>query len=100
MEIYEEIEKTESTESDEKSVLDYAKSIIGCKIQMKSIQDDIKDIKTAAKEKGVLIKEIDGAVADITRELKKNPMDRAIQEDIRVQLENDEDVMASLSTLV
>ena len=103
MTIYE--EKTETVEkvdgaSEDLDVFGYAKQIIAAKVDMKAIQDDVKVIKADAKEKGILIKEIDSVMADLLRELKKDPSEAMIEDDIRVKFEANEDVMASLSLLV
>ena len=99
MEIYEEIERVEVGD-DSKSVLDYVKEIIACKIQLKSVQNEIKEIKSSAKENGVLVKEIDSVLSEILREMKKSPMDRNTEDSIRIKIEKDEGVMGSLSVLI
>lgn len=99
MEIYEEIEMVDSKE-EEMDVLSYAKAIIACQIDMKAIQDDIKDIKSDAKENGVLVKEIDSAIKDIKRELKTNPADRELEEEIIQTLKEDEGIMDSIAMTI
>ena len=81
-------------------IFDYAKQIIACKIEIKAIQDDIKTIKSSAKEDGVLVKEIDSVITDILKEMKKDPSESMIEEDIRTKIENNPDIMDSISTLV
>ena len=44
MDIYEEVEMVDNKEQ-EMDILDYAKAIIACQIELKAIQDDIKTIK-------------------------------------------------------
>ncbi len=105
MEIYDEVSEMERIEmvdkgSDDLDMFDYAKQIIACQLEIKSIQEDIKVIKGEAKENGVLIKEIDSVIADIKRELKKDPSETIIEDDIRAKFEKNEDIMASISTLV
>ncbi len=105
MEIYDEVSEMERIEmvdkgSDDLDMFDYAKQIIACQIEIKSINDDIKQIKIEAKENGVLIKEIDSVIADIKRELKKDPSETIIEDDIRAKFEKNEDIMASISTLI
>ena len=103
MTIYDEkvetVEKVDGATED-LDVFAYAKSIIASKIEMKAIQDDIKVIKSEAKENGILIKEIDAVIADLLREMKKDPSESMIEDGIRVKIEANEDVMASLSLLV
>ena len=99
MHIYEEVEMVDSKE-ETMDVLDYAKSIIGCQIEMKAIQDDIKTIKGDAKENGVLVKEIDSAIKDIKRELKTNPADRALEEEILEALKADDGIMDSIAMTI
>ena len=81
-------------------VFDYAKQIIACKIEMKSIQDDIQVIKTSARENGVLVKEIDSTMADIVRDLKEDPSESLIKAELRAKFEANKDVMASMSQLI
>ena len=99
MEIYEEIEMVDGKEQ-EMDVLDYAKAIIGCQIEMKAIQDDIKTIKSDAKENGVLVKEIDSAIKDIKKELKTNPADLQLEQEIVDQLKADQDIMDSIAMTI
>jgi len=99
MEIYEEIEMVDGKEQ-EMDVLDYAKAIIGCQIDMKAIQDDIKTIKSDAKEKGVLVKEIDSAIKEIKKELKTNPADLQLEQEIVEQLKADDGIMDSLAMTI
>ena len=99
MEIYEEIEMVDGKEQ-EMDVLDYAKAIIGCQIEMKAIQDDIKTIKSDAKENGVLVKEIDSAIKDIKKELKTNPADLQLEQEIVEQLKADQDIMDSIAMTI
>ena len=99
MEIYEEIEMVDGKEQ-EMDVFDYAKEIIACQIEMKAIQDDIKTIKTNAKENGVLVKEIDGAIRDIKKELKTNPADLQLELDIVTQLKGNQDIMDSIAMTI
>lgn len=84
----------------EKSIMDYAQEMIGYKVQIKTIQDSIKELKKDAKSDGVLVKEIDSAIASITRDLKLSPLDRELQESIRQTIEEDEALMAEISILV
>ncbi len=100
MEIYTEEVETVDTKSEDLDIFDYAKQIIACKIEIKAVQDSIKVIKMEAKENGVLIKEIDTVMNDILKEMKKDPSETIIEDDIRIKLENNEDVMASISMLV
>ncbi len=100
MEIYTEEVETVDTKSEDLDIFDYAKQIIACKIEIKAVQDSIKVIKMEAKENGVLIKEIDTVMNDILKEMKKDPSETMIEDDIRIKLENNEDVMASISMLV
>ena len=99
MEIYEEIEMVDGKE-DTMDIIDYAKAIIGCQIEMKAIQDDIKTIKGDAKENGVLVKEIDSAIKDIKKELKTNPADLQLEQDIVDQLKADQDIMDSIAMTI
>ncbi len=98
MEIYEEIEPVKVEE--QKDLLDYAKSIIACQIEMKAIQDDIKQIKTEAKDNGVLVKEIDSAISRIKKEMKTNPADIQLEEDIIEQLKSDDGIMDSIAMTI
>lgn len=99
MDIYEEVEMVD-TKEETMDVLDYAKSIIGCQLEMKAIQDDIKTIKSDAKENGVLVKEIDSAIKDIKREIKTNPADRQLEEEIIEKLKADEGIMDSIAMTI
>lgn len=99
MDIYEEVEMVDQAE-ETMDVLDYAKSIIACQIEMKAIQDDIKTIKSDAKENGVLVKEIDSAIKDIKRELKTNPADMALELEIIEKLKADENIMDSIAMTI
>ena len=101
MEIYEEIEMVDADGKEQQmDVLDYAKEIIACQIEMKAIQDDVKTIKTNAKENGVLVKEIDSAIRDIKKELKTNPADLQLEADIVEQLKSNQDIMDSIAMTV
>jgi uncharacterized protein (UPF0335 family) len=99
MEIYEEIEMVDGKEQ-EMDVLDYAKAIIACQIEMKAIQDDIKTIKSDAKENGVLVKEIDSAIKDIKKELKTNPADLQLEQEIVEQLKSNQEVMDAIAMTI
>jgi uncharacterized protein (UPF0335 family) len=81
-------------------VLDYAKAIIACQIEMKAIQDDIKTIKSDAKENGVLVKEIDSAIKDIKKELKTNPADLQLEQEIVEQLKSNQEVMDAIAMTI
>jgi len=99
MDIYEEVEMVDQSEN-ELDIMSYAKSIIACQIEMKALQDDIKQIKTEAKENGVLVKEIDSAIRDIKRELKTDPSEKAIEEEIIEKLKSDEGIMDSIAMTI
>ena len=99
MEIYEEVEMVEAG-SEDMDIFDYAKQIIAGQIEMKAIQDDMKAIKKSAKEDGILIKEIDSVIADIKRELKKDPSESAIEEEIRAKFEANQDLMDSIAMTI
>jgi uncharacterized protein (UPF0335 family) len=99
MEIYEEVEMIDKAE-ETKDVFDYAKAIIGCQIEMKAIQDDIKTIKADAKENGVLVKEIDSAIKSIKKELKTNPADLQLEEEIVEALKGNEEIMDSIAMTI
>jgi len=101
MEIYEEIEMVDADGKEEtRELIDYATAIIGCQIEMKSIQDDIKTIKSDAKENGVLVKEIDSAIKEIKKELKTNPADLQLEQDIVEQLKANEGIMDSIAMTI
>ena len=99
MEIYEEVEMVDKSTED-MDIFDYAKQIIATQIEMKALQDDIKRIKKEAKEDGILIKEIDAVMADIKRELKKDPSESMIEAEIRAKFEANQDVMDSIAMTI
>ena len=96
MEVYEEIRITDKN-SEDMDLYGYVKQIIASQIEIKAIQEDIKQIKIQAKENGVLVKEIDAVISDIKREMKKDPSVTLIEEDIRTKIENNQDIMDSIS---
>ena len=97
-EILEEVEMVETTS--DMDVFDYAKQIIAGQIDQKAIQDDIKRIKKEAKEDGILVKEIDAVIADIKREMKKDPTESMIEAEIRAKFEADKDLMDSIAQTI
>lgn len=99
MEIYEEVEMIDN-KTEDMDIFDYAKAIIAGQIEIKAIQDDIKIIKKEAKEDGVLIKEIDSVIADIKRELKKDPSESMIEDEIREKFEANPDLMDSIAMTI
>ena len=99
MEIYEEVEMVEAG-SEDMDIFDYAKQMIAAQIEIKAIQDDVKAMKKSAKEDGILIKEIDSVIADIKRELKKDPSESIIEEEIRAKFEANQDLMDSIAMTI
>ncbi len=96
MEIYEEVRQTDKS-SEDMDLFDYAKQIIASQIEIKAINDDIKQIKIEAKENGVLVKEIDAVISDIKRDLKKDPSVTLIEDDIKSKIEANQDLMDSIA---
>lgn len=99
MEIYEEVQTVDQATED-LDLFDYAKQIIAAQIEIKAIQDDIKLVKSTAKEDGVLVKEIDAVISEIKRELKKDPTVKLIEDDIRIKMEQNPDIMDSIAMTV
>jgi len=99
MDIFEEVEQIDKAE-ETMDVFDYAKAIIGCQIEMKAIQDDIKQIKAEAKDNGVLVKEIDGAIKEIKREMKTPKEDLELENEIKEKLMSNDDIMDSIAMTI
>jgi len=100
-EIFEEIETAvDGNSSEELDLYDYAKQVIACQMEIKSIQDDIKTIKLAAKEKGVLVKEIDSAISQLKKEAKQNPQEAQLQEEVLEKLRENKDIIDSIQMIV
>jgi len=101
IDIFEEIETTtDGTASEEMDLYDYAKQVIACQMEVKAIQDDIKVIKTEAKEKGVLVKEIDSAISQLKKEAKQNPQEAQLEEEVLEKLRENKDIIDSISMII
>jgi len=99
--IFKELEKTnEVTESEDEQLFRYAKSIIACQMEIKSIQDDVKQIKAEARQEGVLVKEIDSAISIMKKNAKLMPQEAKIQEEILEKLEANKDISDSIHMIV
>jgi len=81
-------------------IFDYAKQIIAAQIEIKAIQDDIKQIKKDARDEGVLVKEIDAAISQLKKEAKQMPGEARITEEVLEKLRDNNDIMNSISLLV
>jgi len=100
--IFEELE-TETTEvglSEDEQLFKYAKAIIACQMEIKSIQDDIKQIKSEARQEGVLVKEIDESIAVLKKDAKKMPQEKKLQEEILEKLKENKDILDSIHMIV
>jgi len=89
-----------TSEDDDISLFKYAKNVIACQMEVKSIQDDIKAIKSEARENGVLTKEIDGAITQLKKRAKMMPQEAKLQEEVLEKLEGNKDIMDSISMIV
>lgn len=81
-------------------VMDYARAIIAAQMEVKAIQDDIKQIKKDAKDEGVLVKEIDAAISQLKKEAKFMPGEQRIQEEVMEKLRANPEIMDSISLLI
>ena len=99
-EVFDEIELTDNIQEEEKDLLSYAKSIIACQMEIKSIQDDVKQIKADAREKGVPTKEIDAAISLLKKEAKLNPAEQEAQLEIYEKLKSNSDINDSIHMIV
>jgi len=81
-------------------IFDYAKQIIAAQMEVKAIQDDIKQIKKDARDEGVLVKEIDAAISQLKKEAKYMPGEARIAEEVMEKLRESDDIMDSISLLV
>lgn len=100
VDIFEEVQTVDVNAEQEMDMFDYAKQIIACQMEQKSIADDIKVIKAEAKEKGVLVKEIDSAISQLKREAKLLPADAKLQEEVLEKLRSNKDIADTISMLV
>lgn len=99
--IFEEIVISQDGESSEEmDIFDYAKRIIACQMEIKAINDDIKIIKTEAKERGTLVKEIDSAIATLKKEAKQNPQEAQLQEEVLEKLRSNKEIVDSISMII
>lgn len=100
-EVFEEIETaTDGNASEELDLYDYAKQVIACQMEIKSIQDDVKKIKLAAKEKGVLVKEIDSAITTLKKEAKLDPQEAFLQKEVLDKLRANKDIIDSIDMII
>lgn len=99
--IFEEVQSSADGQgSEDLDIVDYARQVIACQMEIKAIQDDIKVIKSEAKEKGVLVKEIDAAISQLKKEAKQNPQEAILQEEVLEKLRDNKDILDSISMLV
>ena len=100
--VFEDLEQTSKVVTEDEDVLiyKYAKSIISCQMEVKSIQDDIKEIKSEARGEGVLVKEIDAAISTLKKEAKMMPQEAKIAEEILEKLRANKDIADSISMIV
>jgi uncharacterized protein (UPF0335 family) len=80
----------------------YVKQLIALELEIKSIKEDMKQIKQEAKENGILIKEIDEAIRELKKEIKRRskPNEADAVETIKALIESDEDLYNSLTMIV
>lgn len=71
-------------------------------MEIKSIKEDMKQIKQEAKEKGLLIKEINKAYTSIKKQLKDEakPQEKDLVDTIADFIMEDEDLLNSIKSLV
>lgn len=101
VDVFDEIEKDTVDEAGEElDMFDYAKQIIALQMEKKSIDDDIKQVKAEAREKGVLVKEIDGAISQLKKEAKLMPQEAKLQQEIYEKLRDNKDISDSIHMIV
>ncbi len=99
--IFDELEtKVEENEQEDVDLFKYAKAVIACQMEVKSIQDDIKEIKKEARQEGVLVKEIDSAISTLKKEAKQMPNEKVLAEQILEKLRDNKDVADSIHMIV
>ena len=92
------LEKKQTDET--QMILDFAMALLDCEIQKKEISEDIKVIKTEAKENGILVKQVMSAVAVLKKEMKQDELDKRESVAMYELLSSTPDILYKIETLL
>ncbi len=92
------VEKKRTEE--EKITLEFAKAILDCEIQKKEIAENIKDIKSEAKDRGVQVQQIMKVVKQLKDSLKESKTLKDDLSDLSDILMSDSDFKFKLEQLI
>jgi len=82
------------------AVLNYAKSILGIEYEITMLREQVKDIKSDAKNDGVSIKSVNAAISRIKKELSTTIDEKTDIEDMESIIKDDPGVMKVIRAIV
>lgn len=78
-------------EEEKKLTIDFACRLLQLELEIKALKEDIKVVKEDAKEKGVLVKNVNKVIAQMKKTLKEKSIDNSDNERIYTILEQSEE---------
>jgi len=89
-----------STEEVMKASYDFAHAILEKQIQIKSIQDEIKEIKANYKEQGIAVNAVNRVINMLKTKAKKSPGEVLEESIIMEKMEANKDIQDQITILV
>jgi uncharacterized protein (UPF0335 family) len=91
---------TDKQDFETQMTLDFAKAILDCELQKKTIGEDIKDIKAEAKENGIQVQYVMKAVKALKAEMKADELEKREHESMMELLLEDSDIRFKIENLI
>jgi len=98
-EMIEDFIETKKTHEEELT-LQFAKAILDCELQKKEIGEDIKEIKSEAKENGIMVQQVMKAVKTLKQEIKTDELEKRETENLYDLLVEDSDIIFKIESLL
>lgn len=89
-------------ENTNEEIFNYAKQIVAVEMEKKALSEEVKEIKQAAKDEGLLIKHIDNAIKIVKAELKDelDPAEKALKDEMLAIIKSNEDLVDAIALIV